>query len=236
MFKPILFIEGNDMKFTRINENAIRCVITKEEMYDYGIEISEIVDNRDKAEDFLRRVMQEARYELNYKTSGGALSVQIAVLPEGDVAMTIAEADPSRIVGQMKMLKDYLEDFQRILEGKVAEQKGIPAKQEQEPLSPIQSFISVAEPLWVRCESLDECIKIAELSGDISVRKSSLYSYKDEYYLRVEIKEAETIGRFLLAICEYGKEVFFDYDGTTIINEHGKCVIKKDAIYTLKNI
>lgn len=239
MFKLILIIEGNHMKFTRINENAIRCVITKEEMFDYGIEISEIVDNRDKAEDFLRRVMQEARYELDYKTNGGALSVQIAVLPEGDVAMTIAEADPSRIVSQMKMLKDYLEDFQRILEGKVVaqnSQKGVPAKQEEESLSPIQSFISVAEPLWVRCESLDECIKIAELSGDISVRKSSLYSYKDEYYLRVEIKEAETIGRFLLAICEYGKEVFFDYDGTTIINEHGKCIIKKDAIYTLKNI
>ena len=66
-------------------------------MYEYGMEVSELVDNRDKAEDFLRKVMQEARYELDYKTNGGALSVQIALLPEGDVAMTIAESMPDQI-------------------------------------------------------------------------------------------------------------------------------------------
>ena len=107
------------MKFKRINENVIRCVVSKEEMYDYGLEVSELVDNRDKAEDFLRRVMQEARYELNYKTNGGALSVQIALLPEGDIAMTIAEAMPEQLEAQMNRLKSYLEDFQKVLEGKV---------------------------------------------------------------------------------------------------------------------
>ena len=221
------------MKFTRLNENVIRCVITKEEMFDYGIEISEIVDNRDKAEDFLRRVMQEARYELDYKTQGGALSVQIAVLPEGDVAMTIAEASPERVENQVNLLKKYLEDFQRILEQKVVEENAKPKKTASET---VKEFIAVTEAVWVRMASMDVAIKLAEIVNGDFIKTSALYSYKDEYYLRLKITPSDQIGELFLSLCEYGEELFLEHEGAAMIYEHGRCLIKQDAVSTLKSL
>ncbi|MCR4611883.1 MAG: adaptor protein MecA [Lachnospiraceae bacterium] len=224
------------MKFTRLNDNVIRCVISKEEMYDYGIEISEIVDNRDKAEDFLRKVMQEARYELNYKTQGGALSVQIAVLPEGDVAMTIAEALPEKIESQMNILKHYLEDFQKVLDQKISEKKKSESKEESKPGDVVKSFISVTEAVWVRCDSMDTCMDIANIIDENVIRSSALYTYKDEYYYKLEIADGEKIGELFLSFCEYGEEIFLEHEGAVMIYEHGRCLIAKDAIATLRNL
>ena len=221
------------MKFTRLNENVIRCVISKEEMFDYGIEISEIVDNRDKAEDFLRKVMQEARYELDYKTQGGILSVQIAVLPEGDVSMTIAEALPEKIENQMNMLKNYLEDFQKILEKKVEEQKNTAP---QTPIDAVKNFLSTYEAFFLRCKNMDACINVAQAIPEHLIKSSVLYSYKDEYYFRVEIHADEKVGELFLTLSEYTEEIFVEDDGASMIYEHGKCIIKKDAIKTLNSL
>lgn len=217
------------MKFKRINENVIRCVVSKEEMYHYGLEVSELVDNRDKAEDFLRRVMQEARYELNYKTNGGALSVQIALLPEGDVAMTIAEAMPEQLEAQMNRLKSYLEDFQKVLEGKVVEHND-----KAKEATKIQSFVSVSEAFWVECESLEVCLDIAKIIDEKWINTSKLYSYKGAYYFRMEINDTEKVGELFLSLCEFGQEIFLEHQGARVIYEHGKCIIDKDAIETLK--
>ena len=224
------------MKFKRINENVIRCVITKEEMYEYGMEVSELVDNRDKAEDFLRKVMQEARYELDYKTSGGALSVQIALLPEGDVAMTIAEAMPDQIENQVNRLKAYIEDFQRVLKQKVDEQNDPKKGEGKKANNVVQQFNNISEAIWIKCASLDVCMDAAGVIDEKCIKASSLYSYKGAYYYRFELSNNENVGELFLSLCEFGQEIFLESQGARVIYEHGRCIVKQDAIATLKNL
>ena len=224
------------MKFKRINENVIRCVITKEEMYEYGMEVSELVDNRDKAEDFLRKVMQEARYELDYKTNGGALSVQIALLPEGDVAMTIAESMPDQIENQVNRLKAYIEDFQKILKQKVDEQNAPMKIDNKESNNMVGQFIDTSEAVWIRCESLDVCMDAASIIDVRCIKESSLYSYKGAYYFRFELSNAENVGELFLSFCEFSQEIFLESQGARVIYEHGRCLIESDAIATLNNL
>ena len=224
------------MKFKRINENVIRCVITKEEMYEYGMEVSELVDNRDKAEDFLRKVMQEARYELDYKTSGGALSVQIALLPEGDVAMTIAEAMPDQIENQVNRLKAYIEDFQRVLKQKVDEQNDPKKGEGKKANNVVQQFNNISEAIWIKCASLDVCMDAASVIDEKCIKTSSLYSYKGAYYYRFQLTNTENVGELFLSLCEFGQEIFLECQGARVIYEHGRCIVKQDAIATLKNL
>ena len=224
------------MKFKRINENVIRCVITKEEMYEYGMEVSELVDNRDKAEDFLRKVMQEARYELDYKTSGGALSVQIALLPEGDVAMTIAESMPDQIENQVNRLKAYIEDFQKVLKQKVDEQNDPKNGEGKKANNVVQQFNNISEAIWIKCASLDVCMDAAGVIDEKCIKASSLYSYKGAYYYRFELSNNENVGELFLSLCEFGQEIFLESQGARVIYEHGRCIVKQDAIATLKNL
>ena len=224
------------MKFKRINENVIRCVITKEEMYEYGMEVSELVDNRDKAEDFLRKVMQEARYELDYKTNGGALSVQIALLPEGDVAMTIAEAMPDQIENQVNRLKAYIEDFQRVLKQKVEEQNNTNKVESKKPNNIAQQFIDTSEAIWIKCSSLDVCIDTAGVIDEKAIKSSSLYAYKEAYYFRFELSNANGVGELFLSFCEFSEGIFLESQGARIIYEHGRCLVEHDAVATLKNL
>ena len=224
------------MKFKRINENVIRCVITKEEMYEYGMEVSELVDNRDKAEDFLRKVMQEARYELDYKTNGGALSVQIALLPEGDVAMTIAESMPNQIENQVNRLKAYIEDFQKVLKQKVDEQNDPKNGEGKKANNVVQQFNNISEAIWIKCASLDVCMDAAGVIDEKCIKASSLYSHKGAYYYRFELSNNENVGELFLSLCEFGQEIFLESQGARVIYEHGRCIVKQDAIATLKNL
>ena len=53
-----------DMEYRRINNNAVQCIITKEDMEGYGLTIVDIFERNEKGEKFLRDVVQEALEEV----------------------------------------------------------------------------------------------------------------------------------------------------------------------------
>lgn len=82
------------MQFRKIDEHKIHCIISQEEMSQKGIQIEDFLDHRDKTEAFLREILAEAKYELNLdEDMGRCFSVQMAVMPEGDVSLVISGED-----------------------------------------------------------------------------------------------------------------------------------------------
>ena len=66
------------MEYRRINNNAVQCIITKEDMEGYGLTIVDIFERNEKGEKFLRDVVQEALEEVGGEMSGGNIAMQIS--------------------------------------------------------------------------------------------------------------------------------------------------------------
>ena len=180
------------MKFTRINENAIRCVISHEEMDAQGINLEELMGDRTKAEEFLRYILQQARYELNFVTTGDALNVQLSVSQEGDVSMMISDDQNMAIHAMLMAFKEKLKEFQDALDSSKmsrAQLQDVLTREIQKSTQEILSQAEDTDPLemnvWAEVEDLDSCIRMANVLSYLGDIPSSLYRLGDMYYMQM---------------------------------------------------
>lgn len=79
------------MKFKMINGNDIQCVVTEEEMKQYGLGINDIFSNTQKAQSFLNEILDLVEEETGCFVGGGAKTVQAVCLPDNAVALTFSD-------------------------------------------------------------------------------------------------------------------------------------------------
>lgn len=89
------------MEYKRIDENTIRCIITEEDMENFGLDLDEFLSHSQKSDDFLRHIVEEARDELGYETQNGMVSMRLEVLSDNRISLTFASGDDKNMFQQM---------------------------------------------------------------------------------------------------------------------------------------
>lgn len=101
------------MTFKRINGDTICCILSQEDMQDYGVELEDFLMNKEKIQDLLHEIVELAGEELGFNMKKGMLSLQIMPLPDNSISIMFSERgqmDVMDIVGQMtKALGDLHE-------------------------------------------------------------------------------------------------------------------------------
>ena len=70
------------MTFKRIDEDTVCCIVTEDDMMDNGLELEDFLQNKDKIQEFLHKIVEQAEEEVGYESKKGILSMQVAMLPE----------------------------------------------------------------------------------------------------------------------------------------------------------
>ena len=117
------------MKFKKISDTTIRCIISQEEMWEKGIEIDDFLEHKDKTEDFLRDIVEQARDELDMDSIGHAFSVQMSVMRTGEISLLIVEDDQENMQRTLESFRERLQGFQEALQ---AARKMAEARRESE--------------------------------------------------------------------------------------------------------
>ena len=108
------------MEFKRINKDTITCIITEDDMDEQGIKLEDLFEKKKEAMDFLHDVMRKAEEEVDYKPTGSFMPMQITVLPDHSISLTLSE-NASASFGEIlrnltekagiKLPKNVLEDL-----------------------------------------------------------------------------------------------------------------------------
>ena len=224
------------MKITKINDNSIRCVISREEMSEKGINLDELMDDRSKAEEFLRYVLQQARYEVNFVTKGEALNVQMTVMKDGDVSLMISDDQNMAIHAMLAQFKEKLREFQETLAN-----GGKNNTTDVVSLDPAQTVLLtgasddeiVDMDVWVELDTLDDCMLLAN-SLSLPDAESRLLKYHDSYYLTIHLEQSrKELARSVFSIAEYSENMYTVGTASYYIEEHGKVLIGERALYEL---
>ena len=96
------------MKFRRINKNTINCIITSEEMQAHGVGIDDIFEKKEQGMDFLRQILNEAARRLDFHASGTVTSMQLSVLPDKSLSLTISEQNDKSVEDMVRNLRKKL--------------------------------------------------------------------------------------------------------------------------------
>ncbi len=79
------------MEFKRINKDTVTCIITEDDMDEQGIKLEDLFEKKKEAMDFLHEVMRKAEEEVDYKPTGSFMPMQITVLPDHSISLTLSE-------------------------------------------------------------------------------------------------------------------------------------------------
>lgn len=240
------------MKFKRLDENSIRCIISREEMDKHGIGIDDLMDDRNKAETFLRYVLQEADEELNFKTDSDSLNVQLSIMPSGDVSLMISDDTQSAMKNMISQFKDSVKDFAKLLKEKgedAGESQGIDTKDKDEKSvdDVAQDMIAVENDIdgdtvmtttiWMEYDNLEDMIRLTKITPELLEEESNLYKYRGIYYLTLHVTmPRKDVARLAFAFGEYCSKMYYENKEAFTILEHGKTLIQKNAFWALSQM
>ena len=79
------------MRFKRISTDTVRCIVSQDELIENGLNMDDFMSNSGRTEEFLRKMLTQAEQEVGFRVQGGPLTIQVAALPENNLALTFSE-------------------------------------------------------------------------------------------------------------------------------------------------
>lgn len=90
------------MNIKRINDHMVRCVISEEELQEYGIDMKDLVTQSDRIRQFIEDVIDEAREQAGFTVSSDQLSAQVMAMPSKGLVIVLSESAEENIWGQIR--------------------------------------------------------------------------------------------------------------------------------------
>lgn len=238
------------MRIERIDDKTVKCYLSSEELEEYEITYKDFVTRSDKAKEMVAQIIAQAVEEVGYKPPEFAMDMQIMVMPDQGMILTLSEKTPDEIRNNPTLM-EYLRELKRVFEqkmsgadmtpdilekllaggsGKLPAQKKTVQVQPQEEKEAKPAFAVLAFASLRRV-----CDYVKVLPKTLRVN-SCLYTEKGVYYLYMEKGAAsyKRYSRACIQALEYGSLFGATMDKVTYLQEHAECLIPEKAIQKLR--
>ena len=198
------------MIFKRINPNTINCIITPEDMKEYGIVPDDLFERREEGLLFLRKIMERAQREEKIQLQGDFTSMRLSVLPDHSLSLTLS-GQGARVLSDPEPAEKYesTNDWKR---------------------SEYVFRFPTMHALIRGCEYLTDYVDIA----------TSVYRMPQDgsYYLTVTKLSGgdDSFERIVLSLNEFGEMMTGSRAYLSNLKEHATCLIENNAALTLTKL
>ena len=200
------------MKIEKLTENKIRVIVNLEDLLKKNIHINTDLMSTSNFQNLFFDILKKAENETGFYTKGCKLFIEIFSFSDEIVVFTITKYSSI----------DLKESNHEIKKKKlIAKRKTFNIKN--------QDAIYIFKDFDIFCNF---CNSLKNLDTKKLYKNSILYLYKDIYYLIVKNINNNYINSniFFSAISEFAKLSTFSINFENKLLEHGKTIIKKDAI------
>ena len=247
------------MKIEKINDNQIRCTLTKEDLADRQIKISELAYGTEKAKSLFRDMMQQAAYEFGFEANDIPLMIEAIPISSESIILIITKVEdpeeldtrfakfaPSKdakdaqgnspIPSNLEGADDILDLFNKLRDArKKSPEKKAAAASAPKPQQTSEQPINLTR--LYKFQDLDSVLKAAQVLGNLYDGRNSLY--KDEIrkeYLLVISKSQHTPEEFNKVcniLSEYASNTKYVTTMDAYLQEHMDCIASESALQKL---
>lgn len=243
------------MRIERIDDKTVKCFVSNEEMEEFDITYKDFLLRSEKAKEMVEQIVAQAIEEVGYKPPEFALDMQIMMMPDQGMIVTLTERTPEDIQNN-PILREYLMEMKRIFEEKVKNGEIDPANIQQSLAKFMkergQSMISVEKGTpqvpsagekkeqphiaifaFSSLRAICEFVKV--LPKNLRVN-SSLYVEDGVYYLYLEKGTAayKRFSKICILAMEYATLCGASMHKLTYLQEHAECLIGEKAVQKLR--
>lgn len=219
------------MEYKKINDATVQCIVTAEDMLEYGLTLSDIFERNEKGEGFLRDIIERAHDEVGYTISGESIAMQITPLQDKGLAVTFTNESPMGFRDILQHLKEVLQGVSAELSRQDEEERRVVGQktpgEEYEDNRRMFVFATLHQVMQYT----------ASIPKNLSV-KSHLYKADEAYYLVMEKNRLSyrMFNKISASAVEFGNLIAVSEERMLYLEEHGECLIADRAVSKLRKI
>ena len=241
------------MKIERVDEKTVKCFISNEELEEFDITYKDFITRSEKAKEIVEEIIEQAIEEVGYKPPQFAMDMQIMMLPEKGMVLTLSEKTPDDIKNNPALM-EYLKEMRKTLEehfGDIIETHGLPGQSGKDAGLQLSGESPKAnskkssdsneknkQPDFAifKMKSLRDLSDYARILPRNLRVESCLYADKGEYYLFLQKGHAsyQRYSRACVQALEYGVLFGATEDKIVYLDEHAECLIPEKAVAKLR--
>ena len=244
------------MKLEKVNDHQIRVTLTKSDLADRELRLSELAYGTEKAKSLFRDMMQQASFEFGFEAEDIPLMIEAIPLSSESIVLIITKVDDpdeldtrfsnfapsihddddSGLNSVLRALSDeednVLDLFRRIRENA---QMGLPENASKE--EDAQTVVAQDLSRIYSFPDIDSVAKVAHLLEPFFFGKSSLYRNRNTGRILLVISKTnhtpEDFNRICNMISEYGTAEKYSEASEAFFGEHNESIMQQDALTKL---
>ena len=216
------------MKFSRIGEHTIKCVISEEEIYDLGFTMEEIMSNGERTQEFMNQIFDMAEQNFETKFELGIKTVRADFMSDHTLSLTFSEHP-----GSDEML-EHLKDIVNGLMNSIPPQKWNEVSEVHQNAEKDEVSVQVT----IMFEELDVLIRYAKAVSVSTLPPGMLYKDENRYMLILNLTDLseEELAKMSNLTDEYASDLFVGVERKAYIEEHGTCILQEKALERLREL
>lgn len=247
------------MKIEKINENQIRCTLTREDLASRHIKLSELAYGTEKARRLFREMMEQASYEFGFEAEDIPLMIEAIPLSTDSILLIVTKVEyPEELDTRFSRFSEDtdvsdMEEFEDILEpsspaandivelfNKAKKAASAIGRQTDAGTVSKENSVHVGITKMFVFSSLDDLIQLSHiLSGYYKGRSALFKNPKDSMFYLIVSKSnhsPEEFHKVCNVLAEYGSQRDFSIGQEAYFKEHYNIILSKDAVETLSKL
>ncbi|MCD7867103.1 MAG: adaptor protein MecA [Clostridiales bacterium] len=249
------------MKIEKLNENQIRCTLTRQDLETHQIRISELAYGTEKAKRLFREMMQQAQTKFGFEADNIPLMIEAIPVSTDSIILIITKVeDPEELdtrfskfapfrdgsevqnMPELDGADNIIDIFQKLCEAKLREKMTDKAETAAPQTQPAETQQPEAETPPVDIirmfvfPMLDDIIAASHGMNGFFTGENTLYRESPEGDFQLVIHQsnysAEDFNRVCNILSEYGTGKAFTMAGEAYLREHGD-IITENALQQL---
>lgn len=252
------------MKIEKINDNQIRCTLTRDDLATRQIKLSELAYGTEKAKNLFRDMMMQAQAEYGFEADNIPLMIEaIPITPDSIVLIITKVEDPEELDTRFSKFAPSTEDesflpqelpditgaddildlFQKLCESKlkkVSESKKDTVQKKKEKTPSQEAPEEAKAPDLTRIFTFQELDTVIEASRSLNGcydGVNTLYKDSRKNYLLILHQTGsapEDFNKVCNILSEYGKGKACSAAGEAYLQEHGEVIVPERALQQLQ--
>ena len=219
------------MKIEKVNENQIRCTLSKKELAERQIKLSELAYGSEKAKGLFRDMIEQANYEFGFEADDIPLMIEAIPLSGENIILQITKVEyPEELDTRFSKFSEGEEE-----EDTLGAESSLMPEFQDEKADELTHITKVFE-----FKTLDPIERVARVLAGYYVGENDLYKdeEKNRYYLFVRKSNhtPEEFNKVCNVISEYAIHRKYSPAKEAFLKEHGKCLVKGEALQVLAQI
>lgn len=221
------------MKFEKLTENKIRIIIKKEDLKDTSLDLHTIMSKVITSQTLFLGILERAKKEVGFESIGHKLLIEAFYSNDDVIVFTITKFEALKDKNTISIDVDITsEDSSRPKSNPFGKTLKVKRKINKLPKSNFGIYkFNVFEDFCSFCNSLK---KLSHISTYKLLSSSSVYLYKNTYYLvlnGINLKHKSLL-QFYSCLSEFSDFCTHDNHFEAKLKEYGKCIMKSRAIST----